>query len=183
MVSGNTFPGGLVQATDPAEDQAPQATQVSVGARLVLTLMLSLPVFILKPVDTLPFSISLEEISYGQNAPPALQSYSAAVLSDGRWLVMAGRTADLVEKARGADILVAAVGVPRFVKGDWVKPGAAVIDVGVSSVDGELVGDVDLERAIGVASVITPHRRGVGPMTITMLLHNTLIAYRSRISR
>ena len=57
-----------------------------------------------------------------------------------------------------------------------------MIDVGVTSVDGELVGDVDLENAIGVAALITPHRRGVGPMTITMLLHNTLIAYRSRIS-
>jgi methylenetetrahydrofolate dehydrogenase (NADP+)/methenyltetrahydrofolate cyclohydrolase len=70
-----------------------------------------------------------------------------------------------------------------MVKADWIRPGAAVIDVGVSSVDGELVGDVDLDSAIGVASLITPHRRGVGPMTITMLLRNTLIAYRSRVSR
>jgi methylenetetrahydrofolate dehydrogenase (NADP+)/methenyltetrahydrofolate cyclohydrolase len=93
------------------------------------------------------------------------------------------RTRDLPGICRKADLIVAATGSPRMVKADWIRPGAAVIDVGVSSVDGELVGDVDLERAIGVASVITPHRRGVGPMTITMLLHNTLIAYRSRISR
>jgi methylenetetrahydrofolate dehydrogenase (NADP+)/methenyltetrahydrofolate cyclohydrolase len=93
------------------------------------------------------------------------------------------RTRDLPGTCRRADLIVAATGRPRMVKADWIRPGAAVIDVGVSSVDGELVGDVDLENAIGVASLITPHRRGVGPMTITMLLHNTLIAYRSRISR
>ena len=93
------------------------------------------------------------------------------------------RTRDLPGVCRQADLIVAATGRPRMVKADWIRPGAAVIDVGVTSVDGELVGDVDLENAIGVAALITPHRRGVGPMTITMLLHNTLIAYRSRISR
>ena len=93
------------------------------------------------------------------------------------------RTRDLPGVCRQADVIVAATGRPRMVKADWIRPGAAVIDVGVTSVDGELVGDVDLENAIGVAALITPHRRGVGPMTITMLLHNTLIAYRSRISR
>src|SRR5262249_1794085 len=76
--------------------------------------------------------------------------------------------------------LVAAVGVPRLVRGDWVKPGAALIDVGVSDVDGELVGDVDTEAVLGRARLVTPHRRGVGPMTITMLLRNTLAAYGGR---
>ena len=87
------------------------------------------------------------------------------------------RTRDLAGLCRQADVLVAAVGSPRLVQRDWVKPGAAVIDVGVSSVDGELVGDVDTEGVQGVASIVTPHRRGVGPMTITMLLSNTLDAY------
>jgi methylenetetrahydrofolate dehydrogenase (NADP+)/methenyltetrahydrofolate cyclohydrolase len=90
------------------------------------------------------------------------------------------RTRDLAEVCRRADVLVAAVGVPRLVKRDWVKPGAAVIDVGVSEVDGELVGDVDTEGVRGVASLVTPHRRGVGPLTITLLLHNTLAAHRAR---
>ncbi len=90
------------------------------------------------------------------------------------------RTRDLADVCRQADVLVAAVGVPRLVKRDWIKPGAAVIDVGVSEVDGQLVGDVDTEGAKGVASIVTPHRRGVGPMTITMLLHNTLAAYETR---
>jgi methylenetetrahydrofolate dehydrogenase (NADP+)/methenyltetrahydrofolate cyclohydrolase len=66
------------------------------------------------------------------------------------------------------------------VQADWIKPGAAVIDVGVSNVDGVLVGDVDTEGAVGIASIVTPHRRGVGPMTITMLLRNTVAAYRAR---
>ncbi|MDH3212218.1 MAG: bifunctional methylenetetrahydrofolate dehydrogenase/methenyltetrahydrofolate cyclohydrolase FolD [Myxococcales bacterium] len=90
------------------------------------------------------------------------------------------RTRDLAGVCREADILVAAVGVPRLVKADWIQPGAAVIDVGVSEVNGALVGDVDTESAVGIASIVTPHRRGVGPMTITMLLQNTLDAYRRR---
>jgi methylenetetrahydrofolate dehydrogenase (NADP+)/methenyltetrahydrofolate cyclohydrolase len=90
------------------------------------------------------------------------------------------RTKKLPEICRQADILVVAAGRPRMVKGDWIKPGAAVIDVGVTEVDGKLVGDVDFEAAMGIAGLITPSRRGIGPMTITMLLRNTLRAYRSR---
>lgn len=86
-------------------------------------------------------------------------------------------TRDLPRIARDADILVAAVGRPRFVAGDWVKPGAIVIDVGVNRTpEGKLVGDVDFEGAREQASWITPVPGGVGPMTIAMLLSNTLIA-------
>ena len=90
------------------------------------------------------------------------------------------RTRDLAGLCREADVIVSAVGMPRLVKGDWVRPGAAVIDVGVTEVDGEIVGDVDTEGVRGIAAIVTPHRRGVGPMTITMLLRNTLLAYRQR---
>ena len=90
------------------------------------------------------------------------------------------RTRDLASVCREADILVAATGRPRMVKADWVKPGAAVIDVGVSEVDGQLVGDVDFDAMQGLARLITPSRRGIGPLTITMLLRNTLLAYRNR---
>ena len=93
------------------------------------------------------------------------------------------RTRDLRAVSREADVLVAAVGSPRLVRADWIRPGAAVIDVGVSAVDGELVGDVDFEAARGVAGLLTPHRGGIGPMTITMLLRNTLQAYRDRTGR
>ena len=89
-------------------------------------------------------------------------------------------TRDLAAVCRRADVLVSAIGSPRMVKRDWIKPGAAVIDVGVTEVDGALVGDVDFDAAQGVAGLITPSRRGIGPMTITMLLRNTLRAYRDR---
>ena len=92
------------------------------------------------------------------------------------------RTRDLDAVCRSADILVAAVGSPRMVKADWIKPGAAVMDVGVTEVDGKLVGDVDFDAAQGIARLITPSRRGIGPMTITMLLRNTLAAYKARVA-
>jgi methylenetetrahydrofolate dehydrogenase (NADP+) / methenyltetrahydrofolate cyclohydrolase len=90
------------------------------------------------------------------------------------------RTQDLAEVCRRADILVAAVGSPRLVQADWVKPGAAVIDVGMNRTDDGLAGDVDFEAAKEVAGAITPVPGGVGPMTIAMLLSNTLRAATAR---
>ena len=91
------------------------------------------------------------------------------------------RTQDLPGVCREADIVVAAVGVPELVKGDWLKPGAVVIDVGINRVEGEdgkgrLVGDVDYAAAMEVAAAVTPVPGGVGPMTIACLLRNTVIA-------
>ena len=95
------------------------------------------------------------------------------------------KTRDLPDVCRRADILIAAVGRPQMVKGDWIKPGAAVIDVGINRVpvptDDEpdkmrLVGDVDFDAAIAVAGAITPVPGGVGPMTIACLLANTVTA-------
>ena len=86
------------------------------------------------------------------------------------------RTADLASHTRRADILVAAVGRPGFITADMVKPGAIVIDVGINRVDGRVVGDVDFEHVKDVAGWITPVPGGVGRMTITMLLQNTLEA-------
>jgi methylenetetrahydrofolate dehydrogenase (NADP+)/methenyltetrahydrofolate cyclohydrolase len=91
------------------------------------------------------------------------------------------RTKDLPAVCRGADILVAAVGRPEMVKGDWVKPGATVIDVGINRVDAgtgktRLVGDVAFAEAAAVAGAITPVPGGVGPMTIAVLLANTVTA-------
>ena len=91
------------------------------------------------------------------------------------------RTKDLAGKVRGADVLVAAVGRPKFVPGDWIKPGALVVDVGINRLDdGSLCGDVDFEAARAHASWITPVPGGVGPMTVATLLENTLQAYRLR---
>jgi len=87
------------------------------------------------------------------------------------------KTKDLAGHVRRADIVVAAVGRPKFVTGDMIKPGAIVIDVGVNRLpDGKLCGDVDSASAKEVASLITPVPGGVGPMTITMLLANTLLS-------
>ena len=91
------------------------------------------------------------------------------------------RTRDLPDVARRADILVAAIGQPLFVKGDWVKPGATVIDVGINRVDAgdgktKIIGDVDYDAATKHAGAITPVPGGVGAMTIVCLMHNTLIA-------
>ena len=90
------------------------------------------------------------------------------------------RTRDLDEVCRRADVLVAAVGVPRLLGAAAVKPGAVVIDVGVNRLEEGLVGDVDYEAAAEVAAAITPVPGGVGPMTIAMLLSNTLRAARAR---
>ena len=87
------------------------------------------------------------------------------------------KTRDLAHHTKGADILVVATGRPKMISGDMVKPGAVVIDVGINRLpDGKLCGDVDFETAKEVASWITPVPGGVGPMTITMLLMNTLEA-------
>ncbi|MBI2400469.1 MAG: bifunctional methylenetetrahydrofolate dehydrogenase/methenyltetrahydrofolate cyclohydrolase FolD [Deltaproteobacteria bacterium] len=87
------------------------------------------------------------------------------------------KTKDLIERVKKADILVAAIGRAEFIKGEWVKEGAVVIDVGMNrTMEGKLVGDVDFEGASMRASFITPVPGGVGPMTIAMLLKNTVVA-------
>ncbi|MEY4763229.1 MAG: hypothetical protein RLZZ200_3086 [Pseudomonadota bacterium] len=91
------------------------------------------------------------------------------------------QTKDLVGHIRRADVIVAGIGKPEFVKGEWIKPGAIVIDVGINRLpSGKVVGDVEFETAKEVASWITPVPGGVGPMTIAMLIQNTLEAYEHR---
>ena len=96
------------------------------------------------------------------------------------------RTRDLPDVVRRADIVVAAVGRPEMVRGNWIKPGATVIDVGINRIPtedgkGRLVGDVAFEEASQVAAAITPVPGGVGPMTIAMLMRNTLVAAHRRV--
>ncbi len=91
------------------------------------------------------------------------------------------KTQDLLGKVKSADIVVAAVGIPRFVQADWLKKGSIVIDVGINRLEtGELVGDVDFDQAKDVVNAITPVPGGVGPMTIATLLENTLLAHKYR---
>ena len=92
------------------------------------------------------------------------------------------KTKNVAEKVMQADIVVVGVGIPKMVKGDWVKDGAVVIDIGINRLDdGSLVGDVDFDAIKDKASAITPVPGGVGPMTIATLLENTLIAYRQNL--
>ena len=91
------------------------------------------------------------------------------------------RTADLPAMCRSADVVCAAVGQERMIKGDWLKPGAVVIDFGVNFVDGQICGDVDFESAQAVAGMITPVPGGTGPMTNVMLLRNVVEAAKRQV--
>ncbi len=175
-------PNSIAAAIDPAKDV--DALHPNTAGKLLLgspTLASCTPLGIMKILDH--YEIEIEGASavvigrsniVGKPISLMLQSKNATVT------MCHSKTRNLREICQQADILVSAVGVPRLVKADWIKPGAAVIDVGVTNVDGVLVGDVDTEGAMGIACIVTPHRRGVGPMTITMLLRNTLAAYRAR---
>jgi len=92
--------------------------------------------------------------------------------------ILHSKTKNLKDECKRADILVAAVGVNRIVKGDWVKKDAIIIDVGINKVDGKLVGDVDFDSLQKTAKAITPVPGGVGPMTIACLLKNTVECYK-----
>lgn len=110
--------------------------------------------------------------------PLAMMLVQKGAAADATVTVCHSRTRNLPELTRQADILIAAIGVPKFVTAEMVRPGAVVIDVGINRVDDKLVGDVDFEKVKEVASAITPVPKGVGPMTIAMLLRNTLTAAR-----
>ena len=175
-------PNTIAAAIDPAKDV--DALHPTTAGKLLLgtaTLAACTPLGIMEILDRYEIEIQ------GANAVVIGRSnivgkpVSLMIQSKHATVTMChSKTRNLQQLCRQADILVAAVGVPRLVKADWVKPGAAVIDVGVSNIDGKLVGDVDTDGVVGIARIVTPHRRGVGPMTITMLLRNTLMAYRDR---
>jgi methylenetetrahydrofolate dehydrogenase (NADP+)/methenyltetrahydrofolate cyclohydrolase len=86
------------------------------------------------------------------------------------------RTRDLNHKLADADVIIVAVGVPKFINGDQIPNGAIVIDVGIHNIDGKLCGDVDFDSAVEKASAITPVPGGVGPMTVCALIENTILA-------
>jgi len=91
-----------------------------------------------------------------------------------------GERGNLPDHVKKAEVLVVAVGVPGLVKGDWIKEGAVVIDVGINRVDGKIVGDVEFEKASEKAAFITPVPGGVGPLTVTMLLRNVIQAFKNK---
>ena len=110
--------------------------------------------------------------------PMAMLLVQKGAVANATVTITHSRTHDLPDLTRQADILVAAIGRPHFITAEMVKPGACVIDVGINRLAGKLVGDVDFEAVKQIAGAITPVPRGVGPMTIAMLLQNTLTAAR-----
>jgi methylenetetrahydrofolate dehydrogenase (NADP+) / methenyltetrahydrofolate cyclohydrolase len=131
--------------------------------------------------DALPDLAGAEAVVLGRSNIVG-KPMAALLLSENCTVTLAhSRTRSLPEVTRRADILVAAVGRPEFVRGDWIKPGAVVIDVGINRVQAaegksKLVGDVAFTEAQGIAGAITPVPGGVGPMTIACLLRNTVVA-------
>ncbi|MBL9093072.1 MAG: bifunctional methylenetetrahydrofolate dehydrogenase/methenyltetrahydrofolate cyclohydrolase FolD [Planctomycetaceae bacterium] len=113
--------------------------------------------------------------------PLANMLVQKAAGADATVTVCHSRTRDLAAVTRAADILVAAIGKPRFITPDMVRPGAVVVDVGINRTESGLCGDVDFDAVREVASYITPVPGGVGPLTITMLLKNTLIACQEQV--
>ena len=108
---------------------------------------------------------------------------SMELLNDGATVQVCHKgTKNITEKTKLADVIIAAAGVANLVKSDWVKEGAVIIDVGINRLsDGTLAGDVNFDDVKDVASAISPVPGGVGPMTIAVLLENTLIAYQAKL--
>lgn len=129
----------------------------------------------------LPSLSGLEAVVVGRSELVGRPVAQLLLQADCTVTIAHSRTRDLAEVVRRADIVVAAVGRPRMIKGSWLKPGATVIDVGINRMpDGKLAGDVDFQEAVTVAGAITPVPGGVGPMTIACLLRNTLTAFHAR---
>ena len=117
-------------------------------------------------------------VGYGDlvGAPLAIMLAQDSIRGNATVTITHAKTKDLVDHTRRADILVAAAGVPQLITGEMIKPGAAVLDVGVHRTDDGLVGDVNYDEALEVAGAITPVPGGVGPMTVAMLMVNTIAA-------
>ena len=177
----------VLDALDPAKDVdalTPTNAGLLLSGRAKLVSCTPMGVMILLK-ETLGAIAGLDALVIGRSllfGKPAAQLLLAANAT----VTMAhSKTRDLPQLARRADILVAAIGRPYYVKGDWVKPGSTVIDVGINRVEAgegktKLVGDVDYEAAAKVARFITPVPGGVGAMTIVCLMRNTLVAAASQ---
>jgi methylenetetrahydrofolate dehydrogenase (NADP+)/methenyltetrahydrofolate cyclohydrolase len=130
--------------------------------------------------DTLGFLSGLDAVIVGRSNIVGKPMAQLLLGANATVTVAHSRSRDLPALCRRADILVAAVGRPEMIRGEWIKPGATVIDVGINRVNGKLVGDVAFDEAVALAAHITPVPGGVGPMTIACLLHNTLTSAERR---
>ncbi len=173
----------VIEAIDPAKDvdgfHAVNVGRLSIGERCLVPCTPSGSIILAKSVQ--PKLGGLNAVVIGRSNIVGKPMAQLLIKEDCTVTVAHSRTKDIEAVCRTADILVAAVGRPEFVKGSWIKPGAIVIDVGINRIvgadgKGRLVGDVDFAEAVKVAGAITPVPGGVGPMTIACLLKNTLEA-------
>ncbi|WP_186419215.1 bifunctional methylenetetrahydrofolate dehydrogenase/methenyltetrahydrofolate cyclohydrolase FolD [Bosea sp. CS1GBMeth4] len=175
--------GRIIDAIDPAKDVDglhPINAGLLAGGKAGLVPCTPLGCMLLLK-QALPSLAGLEAVVIGRSELVGRPVAQLLLQADCTVTIAHSRTRDLPGVVKRADIVVAAVGRPRMVKGDWIKPGATVIDVGINRMpDGKLAGDVDYAEAAEIAGAITPVPGGVGPMTIACLLRNTLTAYRAR---
>ena len=185
---GHVDEKAVIAAIDPAKDvdgfHIANAGRLAVGERALVPCTPLGCLMLLK--DRLGDLSGLEAVVLGRSNIVGKPMAQLLLQENCTITIAHSRTRDLPQVVRRADIVVAAVGRPQMVRGDWLKPGAAVIDVGINriTVDNEgktrLVGDVDFDGAAEVAGAITPVPGGVGPMTIAVLLLNTLVAAHAR---
>jgi methylenetetrahydrofolate dehydrogenase (NADP+)/methenyltetrahydrofolate cyclohydrolase len=177
----------VIRAIDPAKDvdgfHVANAGRLAVGEEALVPCTPLGCIMLLK--DRLGDLSGLEAVVLGRSNIVGKPMAQLLLAENCTVTIAHSRTRDLPEVVRRADIVIAAVGRPQMVHGDWLKPGATVIDVGINRVEvGEgktkLVGDVDFDTAAPVAGAITPVPGGVGPMTIAVLLRNTLVAAHAR---
>jgi len=175
--------GRIIDAIDPAKDVDglhPINAGLLAGGKNGLVPCTPLGCMLLLR-QALPSLAGLDAVVIGRSELVGRPVAQLLLQADCTVTIAHSRTRDLAAVVKRADIVVAAVGRPRMIKGGWIKPGATVIDVGINRMpDGKLAGDVDYAEAVEVAGAITPVPGGVGPMTIACLLRNTLTAYRAR---
>ncbi len=173
----------VIEAIDPVKDvdgfHAVNVGRLSIGERCLVPCTPTGSIILAKSVQ--PSLKGLDAVVVGRSNIVGKPMAQLLIKEDCTVTVAHSRTRDLEAVCRRADIVVAAVGRPEFVKGSWIKPGAIVIDVGINRITGpdgkgKLVGDVAYDEAVKVAGAITPVPGGVGPMTIACLLKNTLEA-------
>jgi len=180
----------VIEAIDPAKDvdgfNPINVGRLSTGERSLVPCTPAGCIILAKTVQ--PDLRGLEAVVIGRSNIVGKPVAQLLLREDCTVTVAHSRTRDLPGVVRRADLVVAAVGRPEMVRGDWIKPGAIVIDVGINRVEGadgksRLVGDVAYDEAAQVAGAITPVPGGVGPMTIACLLKNTVTAAKDLISR
>ena len=169
----------VIEAIDPAKD-VDAFHPVNVGKIMqgTCTLLPCTPAGIMELIASTDIPVAGKDcVVIGRSNIVGKPMAMLLLHKNGTVTICHSKTKDLKEKCKNADILVAAVGIPNFVKADMVKEGAVVIDVGINRLDdGKLCGDVDFEAVAQVAGAITPVPGDVGPMTIAMLMNNTVIA-------